>query len=190
MLYCVFDTCKLALHYTQAAYTKFPRFFREVMNRLHPSEIMFYSVDGVSGYMTNLFPAKFVEKENREWKSSEHYYQAHKFAWSHEGLLFELVRSQPTAILCYKTAYQHQEMFDREWTHVKDRHMWEALKYKFGQNLDLTIRLKDSGNKKLIEHALKNAHYGCGKDHKDKNTLGRMLIALRDGREWALRIVR
>lgn len=176
------ETPKLGMHFDMASYSKFPRFFREVANQLDPSTILFYSVDGSHGYMSNFYPAKFVDSKGVSWNSSEHYYQAHKFADVH---LFEGVRSQPTAKECYKFAYKHQASFTSSWELVKDLYMWEALLCKFDQNPDLMEKLKQTGDARLVEHALKDFHYGCGLDGSGKNHLGIMLEAIRAGkRTW------
>lgn len=176
---------QLGMHFTEQAYKTFPRFFREVMNRLHPSEILFYSVDGEYGCMSNFYPASFVAN-GLEWKSSEHYYQAHKFMpldnakpTDEQYALFELVRSQPTAKACYKTAYQHADKFRPDWPMVKNQIMWAALVHKFDQHPELKQKLVATGEKNLVEHALKDAHFGCGIHHDGRNVLGKMLMTIR-----------
>jgi ribA/ribD-fused uncharacterized protein len=151
-------------------------FFPEVANLLNEDTIFFYSVDGPYGFMSNLFPCKFIDKEVREWNSSEHYFQAHKF---NDPAMFELVRSQTTPKLSYKITYNYQDSFRVDWQEVKDKYMWEALSYKFTQNLILMKNLINTGNKKLVEHAMKDYYYGCGADGSGKNKLGEMLMMIR-----------
>lgn len=172
----VIETPRLGFFTSMESYAKNPRFFRELANNLDNDTVFFYSVDGENGFMSNFYPCRFIDDIGREWRSSEHYYQAHKF---HDVLLFELIRSQPTAKLCYKTAYKYQEKFRNDWLEVKDKYMMEALQYKFSQNPELMTALLKTGSKLLVEHALKDYHYGCGADGSGKNMLGIMLMKIR-----------
>lgn len=173
----VLEVSKLGVFFSEQTYRKYPRFFRELANNLTEDTIFFYSVDGPNGFMSNFYPCHFVDKDGIEWKSSEHYYQAHKFF---DKNLFELIRSQPTAKMCYKTAYQWADKFRPDWLEVKDVFMMEALRYKFDQDPVLMTRLLNTGKKKLVEHALRDYHYGCGEDGTGKNRLGEMLMEIRD----------
>jgi predicted NAD-dependent protein-ADP-ribosyltransferase YbiA (DUF1768 family) len=59
--------------------------------------------------------------------------------------------------------------------------MWKALQYKFDQHPKLMKLLQLTKGRWLVEHALDDEHYGCGRDNKGLNMLGRMLMDLRDG---------
>lgn len=170
-------TPQLRFFFHDEIYHKHPRFFRELANALSQDTIFFYSVDGPNGFMSNFYPCTFTDKEGRQWTSSEHYYQAHKFT---DPVLFELIRSQSTAKLCYKTTYQHESNFRPDWLEIKDIIMKEALALKFDQNIDLRRKLMNTGTKTLVEHALKDYHYGCGADGTGKNMLGQQLMELRN----------
>lgn len=177
MILDIIETPQMGIFTSMESYHKNPRFYRELANNLDNDTIFFYSVDGENGFMSNFYPCKFIDDNNKEWKSSEHYYQAHKFE---DNELFELIRSQPTAKLCYKTAYKYKEKFRSDWLDVKDIYMIQALQYKFSQNSELMNALIKTGNKRLVEHALKDYHYGCGADGTGKNMLGIMLMKIRD----------
>ena len=175
----VFDTLytsTLGFFFKEQTLLDYPRLFRELQNGC-TNTIYFYSVDGPNGYMSNFFPCKFIDAEGREWKSSEHYYQAHKFM---DKYLFEQVRLEPTAKDCYKFAYHHKDNFDFNWSDKKDIIMREALEYKFSQNEDILIKLMSTNSQKLVEHAMRDFHYGCGSDGTGKNMLGILLMEIRD----------
>lgn len=174
----ILDEPKIGIFFEEEIYKREPRFFRDIANELTEDVIYFYSVDGPYGFMSNFYPCQFVDEKGTQWESSEHYYQAHKFTNHPE--IFESVRLQKTAKECYKMAYNHQDKFRADWFEVKDHYMWTALNYKFYQNLDLLEKLKETKPKKLVEHALKDAHYGCGIDGSGKNTLGVMLMQIRN----------
>lgn len=139
--------------------------------------IFFYSVEGPHGVLSNFYPCTFT-KRNQTWKSSEHFYQAHKFV--HHPDIFEKVRQAPTCEECYKLAWSFQELFREDWKLVKDDIMWEALVAKFTQNPDLNSHLQNTAGKTLIENSLTDFHYGCGIDGSGLNILGKMLMALRN----------
>ena len=167
----------LYFFFNEKFYEQFPRFVRELRLALSNDTIYFYSVDTVYGFMSNFYPCEFIDSKKNTWKSSEHYYQAHKFA---DINLFHKIKSQPTPKLCYKTAWKYKNLFRKDWTEIKDGIMWKAINYKFDQNPDLKQKLIDTYPKTLVEHALKDFHYGCGIDGSGKNILGKMLMELRN----------
>ncbi|CAH6419250.1 unnamed protein product [uncultured virus] len=44
---------------------------------------------------------------------------------------------------------------------MKDEIMKQGLRYKIDENSDLKARILAVGDKKLVEHSLKDYHYGC-----------------------------
>lgn len=154
-----------------------PNLMRKFRTALAQNDIYFYSVkdDPMYGFLSNFYPCPFVEND-LTWKSSEHYYQAHKFA--PESKEFELVRQASTPKECYKIAHSVPQPAD--WEGRKDLVMKRALFLKFSQNADLARKLLDTHPKHLIEHAMKDYHYGCGADGSGLNRLGTLLMALRD----------
>lgn len=166
----------MKIYFRESVYRKYPRFFRNLKNSLETDTIYFYSVDTPEGFLSNFYMASFVDDVGRTWKSSEHYYQAHKFK---DQKLFDLIQSQPTPKSCYKTAWKYEKDFRDDWIEVKDKFMWEALQFKFAIPA-LKKKLIDTYPKKLVEHALKDSWYGCGVDGSGKNILGKMLMLLRD----------
>jgi ribA/ribD-fused uncharacterized protein len=175
-------------------YKNNPRFFRYMRNLLTPNELHFYSVDDEDvGFMSNFYPSPFTDSNGTEWKTSEHYYQAYKFKPGTKE--FERIRNTTTARECYKVAWEYKESFtdltssnpkepSKEWADRKDKIMREALHYKFDQNPDLKQKLLDTGDKILIEHAMRDAWYGTGEyegeTYVGKNMLGVILMELRD----------
>jgi len=127
--------------------------------------------------MSNFYPCEFIDDSKNQWKSSEHYYQAHKFT---DMYFFNKIKAEPTPKQCYKLAWQFKSFFRKDWMEVKDKIMWEAINYKFNQNTDLRRKLMNTYPKKLVEHSLRDFHYGCGIDGSGKNILGQMLMQLRD----------
>jgi ribA/ribD-fused uncharacterized protein len=196
----VFDTLQsseMAFVFPERTYRARPRFFRALKSALDAEPtIYFYSVDGPEGFMSNFYPAPFVCGDGLRWATSEHYYQAHKFSGPAATFgcgeakeAFERVRNAVTPRDAYRMAWQYSSHFstDRKtktpsaaWLARKDHVMWTALVLKFKQNPALCVRLVATGQHKLVEHALKDFHYGCGVDGTGKNVLGVMLMQLRE----------
>jgi GTP cyclohydrolase II len=161
------------------------------MNDLQEETIYFYSVDGPYGFLSNFYP--FVSSDGR-LTSSEHLYQADKFE---DPELRALILQQSTAKLCYKLAWRHSDRVRKNWQQPvpsqqqsdlasyvgvalleKDLAMWRALQIKF-DNPQLRAKLSATGHKRLVEHAMKDAHFGCGLDGRGLNMLGKQLEFLR-----------
>jgi ribA/ribD-fused uncharacterized protein len=66
----------------------------------------------------------------------------------------------------------------------RDDVMWEVLNAKFSQNPDLLALLKATGGAYLMEHnqASRDDYWSDNHDGTGKNMLGKMLMALRDGK--------
>jgi N-glycosidase YbiA len=173
-----------------------PRLIRDIRNNLDTDTIYFYSVDGPEGFLSNFYTCEMVDESSKRagasdgptWKSSEHYYQAHKFSIE---ALFNLVADQKTCRECYSTAWKYKDQWVPNWTEVvetdefpfeilyKDLIMYRALQCKFSIP-ELRERLLSTGNKRLVEHAMRDFHYGIGHDGTGKNMLGLLLMFLRD----------
>lgn len=174
----------LGIYFCRQFASEQPRIIRSIKNDLAKDTIYFYSVDGPFGFMSNFYPTTYGPT-----KSSEHAYQAAKFK---DPLLRQKILQQPTAKAAYKMAWTMQEHWrpdwflpafpHHEWTgeyQERDAAMWSALIEKFRDPI-LEKKLKDTYPKQLVEHAMKDDHFGCGLDGSGLNVLGRMLMILRD----------
>ena len=167
----------LCFFFNDKFYEQHPHLVEGLRLALNNDIIYFYSADTVNGFMSNFYPREFIDDKKNTWKSSEHYYQAHKFI---DINLFHIIKSRPTPKLCHKTAWSYKNLVRKDWPEIKDSIMWKAINYKFDQNLNLKQKLIDTYPKTLVAHALKDFHYGCGIDGSGKNILGKMLTELRN----------
>ena len=175
-------TSDLSLMIRKSFYLENPRLCREIRNSLHPNTIYFYSVDGKYGPFSNFYPCYFVDSQGRSWTSSEHYYQAHKFQ---DPKYFDMIKNTATCKECYKTSWNHSFAYRKDWPIVKDEIMMQALVYKYTQKEDFRKLLLETGDKNLVEHSMRDVHYGMGIDSDGKNQLGVLLVKLR--KEMTLR---
>lgn len=130
-------------------------------------------------FLSNFWPASFVDFSGIRWKSSEAYYQAHKFLHHPETLpiFFQIQKADIKSVK--KIARKNKEFIDPYFSYKKDYVMFEALMYKFTQNPDLLKLLKDTGSKHLVEaNWWKDTYWGVFEGNGE-NVLGLMLEKVR-----------
>lgn len=138
--------------------------------------IIFYSVNDEHGYFSNFAPYPIKLKRKR-WPTSEHYFQAQKFAGTeHEGL----IRKAQTPMTAARMGRDRKRPIRRDWESVKDDIMRDAVYAKFAQHHDLRQLLLDTGDAELIEHTANDSYWGDGGDGSGSNMLGIILMEVRD----------
>ena len=137
--------------------------------------IEFYSTTGEYGCFSN-FSRHSVFLKKKRWPTTEHYFQAQKFAGTeHE----EKVRLCKTPSEAANMGRSRKLPLRRDWETVKDAIMLEAVRAKFAQHEDLKAILLATGEAKLIEHTERDSYWGDGGDGSGKNRLGQILIQVR-----------
>jgi ribA/ribD-fused uncharacterized protein len=137
--------------------------------------IEFYSTGGEYGCFSN-FSRHPVVLKGKRWPTSEHYFQAQKFAdTEHE----EAVRLCKTAREAANMGRSRKLPLRRDWEAVKDQVMLEALRAKFTQHDELKAVLLGTGDAVLVEHTPKDGYWGDGGDGSGENRLGQLLMQVR-----------
>lgn len=114
--------------------------------------------------------------EGKYWKTSEHYFQAQKFAGTpHE----EDLRNATAPKVAADWGRQRSRPLRADWEQVKEDVMRRALRAKFTQYPDLRDLLLGTGEEEIVENAPGDYYWGCGKDGTGKNRLGALLMELR-----------
>jgi ribA/ribD-fused uncharacterized protein len=140
------------------------------------SVINFYSTTGEYGCFSN-FSKHPVFLKGKRWPTSEHYFQAQKFAGTeHE----EEVRLCKTAREAANLGRSRKLPLRRDWESVKEQVMLEVVRAKFTQHDDLKQVLLVTGDAKLVEHTENDSYWGDGGDGSGKNRLGHILMQVRD----------
>jgi ribA/ribD-fused uncharacterized protein len=140
------------------------------------SEIGFYETQGPHGYLSN-FAAYPIRLRGKVWPTSEHYFQAQKFAGTeHE----EAVRATASAMIAARMGRSRARPLRADWEAVKDAIMLEALRAKFSQHSDLRAQLLATGDARIVEHTKNDAYWADGGDGGGKNRLGELLEQVRD----------
>lgn len=141
-----------------------------------PTVINFYSTTGEYGCFSN-FSKHRVFLKGKNWPTSEHYFQAQKFAGTeHETE----VGQAKTAMIAARMGRDRKRPLRRDWEAVKETVMMEALRAKFTQHEDLREILLGTGDAKLVEHTANDSYWGDGGDGSGKNRLGILLMRLRN----------
>ncbi|CRX38458.1 NADAR family protein [Estrella lausannensis] len=81
---------------------------------------------------------------------------------------------------------KYPNVFASQWKNgVRDQVMWHVLQAKFQQNPSLFNLLKDTKGAYLLEHneAKRDDYWSDNSDGSGKNMLGKMLMAIRDGKD-------
>lgn len=137
--------------------------------------IRFYRQDDPYGEFSNFSPHPVVLK-GKVWPTSEHYFQAQKFAdTAHE----EPIRLAPSPTKAAKMGRDRSRPLRSDWEQVKEDIMRAALSAKFTQHPDLKAKLLATGAAEIIEHTQNDHYWGDGGDGTGKNRLGALLMELR-----------
>lgn len=142
---------------------------------MEKTTIKFYSANDTYGEFSNfaLYPIKL---KGKTWQTTEHYFQAQKFAGTeHENK----IRNAPNPMKAAELGRTRKVKIRKNWDNLKDNVMFDAIKAKFTQHEDLRKLLLETEDKILIEHTENDNYWGDGGDGSGKNKLGKLLMKLR-----------
>jgi len=138
--------------------------------------IYFYSTQGQYGCFSN-FSQHGFELDGAYWPTSEHYFQAQKFAGTPH---VEDVRHARTPKQAAAIGRDRKRPLRADWEQVKDDVMRRAVLRKFEAHADIRATLLATGDEELVENAPGDTYWGCGKTGTGKNMLGKILMETRD----------
>lgn len=138
--------------------------------------IRFYSTREEYGSFSNFYAAPFV-LDGRRWRTSEHYFQAQKFAGTPRE---EEIRQATSPAVAARMGRSRRHRLRPDWEKVKDAVMREAVLAKFSQHDELRAVLLDTGSIILIEHTERDSYWGDGGDGSGRNRLGEILMSVRE----------
>ena len=141
-----------------------------------PAVIEFYAVNDEYGEFSNFAPYPIV-LHGKRWPTSEHYFQAQKFAGTPHA---EEIRRAKKPRIAADMGRDRKRPLRRDWESVKDSVMFDALRAKFTQHDDLRTLLLVTGETLLVEHTANDNYWADGGDGSGKNRLGQRLMRLRD----------
>ena len=140
-----------------------------------PAVINFYSTSGEYGCFSN-FSRHAIHLKGKRWPTTEHYFQAQKFAGEPDE---EEVRRANKPMLAAQMGRDRKRPLRRDWEKVKERVMLDALRAKFTQHEELKAVLLGTGDAVLVEHTANDSYWGDGGDGSGQNRLGQLLMRVR-----------
>jgi N-glycosidase YbiA len=138
--------------------------------------IKFYAVRNEYGCFSNFSPHS-IQLKGKVWRTSEHYFQAQKFAGTD---LEQVVRNARRPGDAASIGRDRKNPLRKDWESVKDNVMRGAVYAKFTQHEDLKKVLLSTGNEQLVEHTERDSYWGDGGDGSGKNRLGQILMEIRE----------
>jgi ribA/ribD-fused uncharacterized protein len=115
--------------------------------------------------------------DGKHWTTSEHYYQAQKFANTE---FYEKVWAAKTPKQAATFGRDRKLPLRSDWESVKEDAMRRALHAKFTYNAELKKILLSTNKDEIVEKTTLDYYWGCGKDGTGRNRLGMLLMELRD----------
>lgn len=138
--------------------------------------ITFYTVKGPYGCFSNFSPHGF-ELDGKWWPTSEHYFQAQKFAGTPHEEIIRLAKGPKAAATMGR---DRKRPLRQDWEQVKDHVMRTAVYHKFKSHPDIREILLSTGNEPIVEESPIDWYWGCGADYTGQNRLGEILMEVRE----------
>jgi hypothetical protein len=113
------------------------------------------------------------------WPTVEHYFQAQKFLDPEMADYRERIRNAASLKDARVLGPTEKLPLRPDWEQVKEDVMRHALRRKF-ENLELGALLLSTGTRLLMEDSPYDTYWGSGKNGKDRNRLGVLLMELRE----------
>lgn len=142
-----------------------------------PPVIKFYSTADEFGEFSNFAPFP-IRLKNRTWPTTEHYFQAQKFAGTDDPHA-DAIRKAGSPMIAARMGRDRKKKLRRDWESVKVSVMRDALAAKFDQHPQLRDLLLSTADAKLVEHTERDDYWGDGGDGSGRNVLGQLLMELR-----------
>lgn len=138
--------------------------------------IMFYRTGEVPyGCFSNFAQYPF-EIDGVVWPTSEHYFQARKFAGIPDA---DEIRRTPTVREAANMGRERHRPLRADWDAVKNDVMRRAVLRKFETHSDIRAILLSTADEQIIENAPRDYYWGCGADGTGLNMLGNILMEVR-----------
>ncbi|MDQ2886468.1 MAG: NADAR family protein [Chloroflexota bacterium] len=118
-----------------------------------------------------------IEVEGVWWPTTEHYFQAQKFAGTP---YVAQVQKALTPKQAAEMGRNRKLPLRSDWEQVKDTVMFEAVLKKFETHKELRTLLLSTGEEEIVESAPGDYYWGCGADGSGQNKLGAILMEVRN----------
>lgn len=113
-----------------------------------------------------------------DFVTSEQAYQYQKF--SNAEFVREMILKARSAHDAYKIADDYKYMRRHDWDEVKLDVMRDILRHKLAQHEYVGRKLRETGDREMVENSWRDPYWGWGEKRDGKNMLGRLWMELRD----------
>jgi ribA/ribD-fused uncharacterized protein len=137
--------------------------------------IYFYTTVDEFGCFSN-FSRHGFELDGKYWSTSEHYFQAQKFAGTEQELHVARAKTPKEAA---QRGRNRSFPLRSDWETIKDDVMRRAVLKKFETHEEIREILLGTGDEELVENAPGDFYWGCGADGTGQNKLGKLLMEVR-----------
>jgi len=139
--------------------------------------IYFYSTkEKPYGCFSNFSPHGF-DLDGAWWPTSEHYFQAQKFAGTPHA---DEIRQTSSPMIAARMGRARGRPLRPDWDAVKDDLMRRAVLRKFESHDDIRAILLSTGDEELVEKTTKDYYWGIGTNGVGLNKLGLILMEVRE----------
>jgi N-glycosidase YbiA len=118
---------------------------------------LFYGADEVPYGCFSNFSAHGFDLDGCWWQTSEHYFQAQKFAGTRHA---DQTREAATALRAAELGRHRSRPLRRDWDRVKDDVMRRAIAAKFGAHADIRAVLLATGDEEIVEDTSTDHYWG------------------------------
>src|ERR1044072_416352 len=119
------------------------------------NRILFYRLNEPYGEFSNFSPHP-IKLKGKMWPTSEHYFQAQKFAdTEHE----DAIRKAKSPMIAARMGRNRKLPLRKDWESAKENIMREALRAQINQHEDLCKLLLDTGDAILVEHTTNDRYW-------------------------------
>ena len=140
--------------------------------------IKFYTTKSEYGCFSN-FSRHQIIIEGKVYKTSEHWYQAQKFASTDPEYANKIRSASSPKEAAQLGREKRKPGMRKDWDKVKDDIMRKVVFKKFDTHPSARKVLLDTGDEELIEDSPSDMYWGCGASGDGKNMLGIILQEVR-----------
>ena len=138
--------------------------------------IDFYKEFGDLGYLANYSNHGFY-KDGVYYKTVEHYYQSQKY--NNDQIKNKIINAETPKEASTIGRDKNNIRIDN-FKNIKNDIMYDGVLEKFRQNKDIRSKLIETRNKEIREMTIDEYYWGVGKDFTGKNTIGKILMKVRE----------
>ncbi len=122
------------------------------------------------------FSSHGFELDGVWWATSEHYFQAQKFAGTEH---VEVIRLAKTPGDAAQMGRSRDRSLRPDWESIKEDIMQRGVLCQFQTHKNIHEILLGTGDELIVENAVHDYYWGCGADGSGNNRLGEILMSVR-----------